>query len=249
MKTRLRVESTSSALGALAATSFVAGPIGIQLGLLSPWVGFLIFVFGLLVGSVGLAAGMIGVWRTRATTGRSGRGHALTGIGIGLALIGIVLVGAGPERGAPPINDITTDRDNPPPFVHAATLTANLGRNLSYPGDHFAQQQRDAYPDLHPIRIPTTSSRAFRSAEAVAESLGWEITYSDEQTGVIEATDSSRIFRFIDDIVIRIRPALGVAVVDLRSRSRIGKGDLGANAARIRAFRAALDGSMRSDAG
>ncbi len=240
MQSRLRVESASSALGALAATSFVIGPIGIQLGLLSPWVGFQISAFGLLLGTIGLLAGMIGVWRTRATTGRSGRGYALTGIGIGLSLIGIVIVGAGPDGSAPPINDITTNPVDPPTFVHAATLAANLGRNLSYPGGHFARQQRAAYPDLHPIRIHATLDNAFRRAEAVAKSLGWEIAYADERTGAIEATDKSPIFRFVDDIAIRIRPVLGAAVLDLRSKSRNGKGDLGANAERIRAFRDAL---------
>ena len=57
------------------------------------------------------------------------------------------------------------------------------------------------------------------------------------QAGLIEATDTTSIFRFVDDIVIRIRP-LGpnLTVLDIRSKSREGKGDLGANAARIERF-------------
>jgi len=63
---------------------------------------------------------------------------------------------------------------------------------------------------------------------------------ADPAAGTIEATDTSRIFRFVDDIVVRIRPEAEGARIDVRSKSREGKGDLGANAARIRRLRDAL---------
>ncbi len=57
---------------------------------------------------------------------------------------------------------------------------------------------------------------------------------------MIEATDTSRMFRFVDDIAVRIRPDGTGSRVDVRSKSREGKGDLGVNAARIRRLRDAL---------
>ena len=61
--------------------------------------------------------------------------------------------------------------------------------------------------------------------------------------GRIEASDRTLVFRFVDDVVIRLRPARGGGTqLDVRSKSRDGRGDLGANAGRIRAFRDALGG-------
>ena len=52
---------------------------------------------------------------------------------------------------------------------------------------------------------------------------------------------TSKLFHFQDDIVVRVRPgADGGSLVDMRSKSRVGQGDMGANAARIRQFMVAL---------
>ena len=55
------------------------------------------------------------------------------------------------------------------------------------------------------------------------------------------ATETTHVFRFVDDVVIRVRADRTATVVDVRSKSRDGRGDLGANAARIRAFVAAME--------
>ena len=56
--------------------------------------------------------------------------------------------------------------------------------------------------------------------------------------GRIEGTATSRWFGFKDDVVIRIRPgAKGGSLIDMRSKSRVGKSDIGANAARLRELR------------
>ena len=82
--------------------------------------------------------------------------------------------------------------------------------------------------------------RAFARAEAAARSLGWDIAAAVPAEGRIEATATTRWFGFKDDVVIRIAAAPGGSRVDVRSVSRVGKSDLGANARRIRAFLAAL---------
>jgi uncharacterized protein (DUF1499 family) len=51
---------------------------------------------------------------------------------------------------------------------------------------------------------------------------------------------TTRWFGFKDDVAIRISPAGAGSRVDMRSRSRVGRSDLGANARRIREFLARL---------
>jgi uncharacterized protein (DUF1499 family) len=93
------------------------------------------------------------------------------------------------------------------------------------------------YPDLAPIRVSSDPARALSLAEEAARKLGWEVVTVDAAAGTLLARDTSKIFRFVDDVVVRVRPGEGGgAVVDVRSKSRVGQGDIGANAARIRRF-------------
>ncbi len=81
---------------------------------------------------------------------------------------------------------------------------------------------------------------AFRRAEEIARGMGWEIVASVPREGRIEATDTTFWYGFKDDIVIRIEPEASASRIDVRSVSRVGKSDVGKNAARIRAFMARL---------
>jgi uncharacterized protein (DUF1499 family) len=98
------------------------------------------------------------------------------------------------------------------------------------------QLQLEAFPDLHSIMAVEAPLEAFHRASKIASQLGWKIFASDAQAGRIEAVDTTRLFGFKDDVVIRIRPHGSGSVIDLRSVSRVGGGDLGANADRIRRF-------------
>ena len=66
------------------------------------------------------------------------------------------------------------------------------------------------------------------------ENLGWELVNSDVNNGIVEATDTTTWFGFKDDVVVRINDKGSKRVVDIRSKSRIGKSDLGKNAQRIK---------------
>jgi uncharacterized protein (DUF1499 family) len=143
--------------------------------------------------------------------------------------------------GHPRINDFTTDLADPPAFRHAATLPPNVGRDLGYPQD-YAAIQRECCADLRPATLPMPPAAAYERAHRIAQSMPtWRITRADAAAGIIEATATSRVFQFVDDVVIRVRPAGGGSRVDVRSKSRDGKGDVGANTARIRAYVAALE--------
>jgi uncharacterized protein (DUF1499 family) len=66
--------------------------------------------------------------------------------------------------------------------------------------------------------------------------MGWAIAAQVPDEGRIEATATTFWFGFKDDVVIRLRPEAGGTRVDVRSESRVGGSDVGANAARIRAY-------------
>jgi len=232
-----RTATLASHLGVAGLLAVALGPLAIQAGLIPAFAGFVVFALGGLCGLLALVLGSIGLWRTRAAAGREGRGRALRGALCGVAILAVVAHAASAGRGLPRINDITTNPDDPPVFTHAAQLPGNAGRDLAYPGANFTGQQRAAYPDLETIRIEIAPAEAFQRSLAVAEALGWEVTWSDPPSGVFEATQTSRIFRFVDDIVVRLRADGSATLVDVRSKSRVGQGDLGANANRIRAFR------------
>jgi uncharacterized protein (DUF1499 family) len=238
-----RVANLAAKLGALAALAFALGPALAQLGLASPFVAFRVFTLGVLLGLVALVLGAAGLWATRGAAGRGGRPRALFGAGVGAAIVGTVVAVVLAAGAGPVINDISTDVEDPPRFRAAQTEAANEGRDLAYPGAAFARAQREGYPDLEPIRVAGEPDAVYRRCLAAAAELGWKITMQDAATRSFEAEDVSRIFRFVDDIAVRVRASGdGAAVVDVRSKSRVGKGDLGANAARIRAFRTAVAG-------
>jgi uncharacterized protein (DUF1499 family) len=210
----------------------LAGPLFAHLRAVTPFVGFRAFLLGVLLALVGLALGAFGLRATRG--GRPGRDRAWFAVAVGAAALAGVLLGALPGRGLPRINDITTDPGDPPGFDQA--VREQPGRDMSYPAA-FAAQQRAAYPDLAPITLAVPPPEAFERSRRAAEALGWEITRSDPSAGALEARVVSRLFRFVDDVSIRVRPADGSGSrVDLRSKSRVGQGDVGANATRIRAF-------------
>jgi uncharacterized protein (DUF1499 family) len=167
------------------------------------------------------------------------KGHAFAGV---LTPIRQLLSGGG----LPSIHDITTDPDDPPQF--SAVLPRRTGRVSppEYDGAHAAAQQRRAYPDIVPLALHVSAARALDEAAAVAGELGWEVVAVDRARGVLEATDTTFWLRFKDDIVVRIREiAASRSRVDVRSKSRVGRGDLGANARRIRTFTAALRARTR----
>ena len=141
--------------------------------------------------------------------------------------------------GHPPIHDITTDTEDPPLFTAAETVRGP-GTNPLAIDPRVIEQQRAAYPELATLETTLTIDEAFDRALDVARDLGWEVYREDRNAGFIEASDTTPIMGFSDDVVIRVRSNAGGTLLDLRSVSRVGIGDLGANAARILAFQHAF---------
>jgi len=150
---------------------------------------------------------------------------------IGLGVLYVPLRFLQQARAVPPINDISTDTQNPPRYMTATR---------PYPGAEFARQQRAAYPDILPVMLPMPPRAAFAKAVAAAEAMGWEVVGADAAAGTIEAVDTTKWFGFKDDIAIRVTAAQegspNLSRVDVRSKSRVGRSDIGTNARRIRAY-------------
>jgi uncharacterized protein (DUF1499 family) len=144
-------------------------------------------------------------------------------------------------KGMPPIHDITTDYFDPPAFKTLMPVRQQAANGAAYGGTEIAKQQQQAYPDIKPVIVKTKPQETVQKAVDAARSLDWEIVSTDAATGRIEATDTTMWFGFKDDIVIRVLPHPdGGSRVDVRSMSRVGEGDVGANATRVRKFLAKL---------
>jgi uncharacterized protein (DUF1499 family) len=160
-------------------------------------------------------------------------------------LIGIVTM-IGPltlqSRGkqVPPIHDISTDTDDPPLFVSVLPLRADSKNSATYGGAELAAQQRTAYPGVAPLELAAQPAQAYERALVAARDMGWTIVSADASERRIEATATTPFFGFKDDVVIRIRSAAKGSRIDVRSLSRIGSSDLGANARRIESYLAKL---------
>ena len=234
---RSRLAVVCAFFGTLAVFAALLGPALIHLGALPPIGGFMVFALGLLASLLGLLVAPFALYATRASAGRAGRGLAWLGLACAALLLGGVLGTRLPGSDLPSINDITTDLADPPAF---ASDPAGMGRDMGYPAG-FAAEVKRGYPDLAPIRVSSDPARALALAEETARKFGWEAVTVDAAAGTVLARDTSKVFRFVDDVVVRVRPAEGGgSVVDLRSKSRVGQGDIGANAARIRRFAAEL---------
>lgn len=172
------------------------------------------------------------------------RGHAgvlAVSLIAALAAVGAPLGFQQAARSVPPIHDVTTDPADPPAFVAVRPLRAGAANPPEYGGAEVAAQQRAAYPDIQPLVLALPVKEAFARAHRAAKALGWEVVAVDAAAGRLEATDTTRWFGFKDDVVVRVLPAGTTGSrIDVRSKSRVGRSDAGANADRVRRFLAAL---------
>lgn len=140
-------------------------------------------------------------------------------------------------KSVPPIHDITTDAYNAPRFVSLLAVRMIAPNGAEYGGPAVAAQQQKGYPDIKPAILKMAPAEAMQRVIDAARALGWEVAASDTAAGRLEATDTTSWFGFKDDIVVRVRAEpSGGSRVDVRSASRVGGSDLGANAARVREF-------------
>jgi uncharacterized protein (DUF1499 family) len=165
---------------------------------------------------------------------RAGRWSVYVGVLLSVICAGVPLYHYGKAQRVPAMHDITTDTEHPPPFVALAAARTAAPNGLAYQGTAITVAQRRAYPDIVPSLSPLPPATLVAQAEAVTRALGWEIVAAEPQHGRLEATDTSLLFGFKDDIVIQITPRERGSQLDIRSMSRVGRSDVGVNAQRIR---------------
>lgn len=220
-------------VGLIATLFALAGPALAFLRLVPALAGFGMFALG---GLLALIVAILSV--IRLVRGRP------VGLGGGVALATGVLfvVLASRAGGGPRINDFTTDVADPPAFRHALSFPANVGRDMAYP-PAFAPVQQECCADLHPARVKANATDALERARRAAEGMpDWRVTTVDADGGTVEAVATTHVFGFQDDIVIRVRAdGPSESRIDMRSKSRDGRGDLGTNANRIRTYIAAVE--------
>jgi uncharacterized protein (DUF1499 family) len=198
--------------------------------------------WGFFIGSAAFLLSLVGVFMAGA-----GRRKALTLAILGLVLGAVTIVfplnAYRKARTAPPIHDITTDTANPPQFAAILPLRANAENPSQYGGPEVAAQQIKAYPDIAPAHLNLPAAQAFDRALAASRDMGWEIVAANPAQGRIEATATTFWFGFKDDVVVRVTTEENGSRVDIRSVSRVGRGDVGTNAKRIRNFLTRLEAS------
>ncbi|WP_171032800.1 DUF1499 domain-containing protein [Fodinibius saliphilus] len=168
-----------------------------------------------------------------------GKVVALLGLVLSIAVLGSIGYWFNEAQKYPSIHDITTDIENPPTFDAIVALRADAPNDTTYGDQEKAQTQRNAYPELETLYLEVSYSEAFDRALEAARQMPWEkIVTADKETGLIEAVDKLAWFGFKDDVVIRVDTAetAGKSKIDVRSVSRIGRGDIGVNAHRIRQY-------------
>lgn len=187
-------------------------------------------------GLVGAALSLLGIFLARPGSSRRGFSFAVAGLVIGLVVAGLPWQWWQKAQRVPPIHDITTDTETPPVFVAILPLRADAPNTADYGGPEVAAQQRAGYPDLGPLMLQTAPQPAFARALDAAGDMGWEIVAAESGDGRIEATATTFWFGFKDDVVVRITPTDSGSRIDVRSVSRVGRSDVGANAERIAAY-------------
>ena len=222
----------------LAATMVASPGAAYRFGVLSLTDAFLLLRWGVYAALAAVVIASIGGFAARWGGDKRGFMLALFGIVIGAAAFWIPYSQLRQAQSVPPIHDISTDTENPPKFEALLPVRLIAPNGHEYGGFEVARQQRTAYPDIQSIPFAGSPTAAFNAALAAATTL--EIAAASSETGRIEATDTTWWWGFKDDVVIRVTAVNGDSLIDVRSVSRVGRSDLGKNAARIRRFSKAI---------
>jgi len=234
--------SVGPILTALGVLLLVLSPVGYRLG----WFGIQIALLrlvprGLIVCGVGFLVSVAAIVKTPPSVGWSEWILPAAAVAVAIAVSIMPIIGIIHARHVPPIHDITTDTDMPPAFVTLAAERLAAPNGLEYGGAEVASAQKRAYPDLVTLFSKLSPEALFARARQAVRDFGWQMADVNDSQWRIEAVDTTVLYGFKDDVVVRIRADAGGSRLDVRSASRVGRSDLGVNAARIRKFLAQLN--------
>ena len=266
--TRLKLARLILVLALLLPVYFAAAALGARFGFFD-WrfaLGVLIVTWGprLILGVLALA--VLILLAILAKPPRRGWRSALVAVLIAASAIGYLAWVRGQSADIPPIHDVSTRPSDPPGFSPGmmaqraltpdvnpiVSLTAPISSLEKYQGPRFADMAdrslgevaADAYPSVRPLATTTPPAAAYAAALAEARAQGWTVASEDAESGTLNATATTFWFGFKDDVAIRVRPDGSGSVIDVRSTSRVGLSDMGANAARIETYLSDLAGRL-----
>jgi hypothetical protein len=184
--------------------------------------GLLVLVSGVIIAAAALAVALVAaleIWR------RGHRGLAPLARGVLAALVVLAWPGLLAVQAVrlPVLNDISTNLDDPPAFSRSqVVLSAREGHVPPTIDRAVRERQRLAYPGLRTVLLDNEPAEAFQIVQKAVKTLKWRV--------IEEAAPDER---FRDDITIRLRWTGSQTRIDIRSASRVGRHDFGANARRI----------------
>ncbi|MFL2518161.1 MAG: DUF1499 domain-containing protein [Candidatus Azotimanducaceae bacterium] len=221
--------------GVIAVVCLPLGALGTKFGLWAFTGGFMLLAAGAVLATLASFLGVIAYIVALRKQLLAERPTLLIGIFLGVVVLAILGTQYSAASSVPPIHNISTDTENPPQFDKIVAIRSAAQANpLAYDAAALAPQQTAAYPWVKPLTLMAPVDEVVDRAEAVMRDMGLEIVSSNKTTGLVEATATTFWFGFKDDVAVRVQPAAdGGTQVDLRSVSRVGQSDLGANAARI----------------
>ena len=221
--------------GVIAVVCLPLGALGTKFGLWAFTGGFMLLAAAAVLATLASFLGVIAYIVALRKQLLAERPTLLIGIFLGVVVLAILGTQYSAASSVPPIHNISTDTENPPQFDKIVAIRSAAQANpLAYDAAALAPQQTAAYPWVKPLTLMAPVDEVVDRAEAVMRDMGLEIVSSNKTTGLVEATATTFWFGFKDDVAVRVQPAAdGGTQVDLRSVSRVGQSDLGANAARI----------------
>jgi len=234
----------SRAAGTLALPVILVALISHKFGAIDP----IAMAAGVAAGALlGILAILGAVWAFGSVwwTGRNGAGNAALGLVLGVMAVSPASGIAYGVMKFPEINDVSTTLADPPELPGRRSNDALIAK---------FELQRQSYPDIRSRRFRMQPAELHGAAMKVAQDSGWMVTSElppemlDAPTR-LQAEARTPVLGFIDDVTVRIRPDRFGAILDIRSASRVGIHDLGANARRIRTFFAELDGVLQESYG
>tara|TARA_Y100001934_G_scaffold9041_3_gene12141 strand:+ start:2524 stop:3294 length:771 start_codon:yes stop_codon:yes gene_type:complete len=230
--TILRWSKAILLLALIAAALLPLGPLGAKAGIWGFQVGLLSLVVAMGLAALGVIIGVVALLVARKRHLPASRRPIYLAMVVNvvvLIVMGSQFIGGGR---APPIHNISTDVTDPPKFDKVVALRGTQSNPLEIDAETI-EMQAESYPWLQPLAVPASVADTFAVAVLALEDMGLELVNADPDKRLVEATATTFWFGFKDDVAIRISPTNDGSLVDVRSVSRVGLGDLGTNAERI----------------
>jgi hypothetical protein len=235
------------ALGLGSVVIALLASVGAGQGLWHFRIGFTVLRYAFYAAIAAVLIGIVGVVLARRRRSAALMLPNLVAVAVALAFVLYVANLAATAKRVPAIHDVTTNLDDVPQFTTLKLREDNLDKvpdegkpelKALEPEARWKAVHREHYGDLKTATVPMQPADVIREAGRLARDRGWELAKVDTAAGTLEATDTSRFFRFKDDVVVRARPAAdgSGSLVDMRSVSRVGASDVGVNAKRVRSF-------------